>query len=79
MSKNDYIHLFCEAVKIGYFLRDQYLADIHYNKLSVTSFLNKIYDFNDYLTEYFDHRAKKFLDVKSNTLTTDVTYGGILR
>ena len=41
MSKNDYIHLFCEAVKIGYFLRDQYLADTHYNKLSVTSFLNK--------------------------------------
>ena len=29
MSKNDYIHLFCEAVKIGYFLRDQYLADSH--------------------------------------------------
>ena len=41
MSKNDYIHLFCEAVKIGYFLRDQYLADTHYNKLSVTSFLSK--------------------------------------
>ena len=41
MSKNDYIHLFCEAVKIGYLLRDQYLADTNYNKLSVTSFLNK--------------------------------------
>ncbi len=41
MSKNDYIHLFCEAVKIGYFLRDQYLADTHFNKLSVTSFLSK--------------------------------------
>jgi len=41
MHKNDYIHLFCEAVKIGYFLRDQYLADTHYNKLSLKSFLSK--------------------------------------
>ena len=41
MPKNDYIHLFCEAVKIGYFLRDQYLADTHYNKLTVESFLSK--------------------------------------
>ena len=41
MSKNDYIHLFCEAVKIGYFLRDQYLADINYNKLSAKRFLSK--------------------------------------
>jgi len=41
MTKNDYIHLFCEAVKIGYFLRDKYLADTHYNKLSVKSFLSK--------------------------------------
>ena len=41
MPKNDYIHLFCEAVKIGYFLRDQYLADTHYNKMSVESFLSK--------------------------------------
>ncbi len=40
MFKNDYIHVFCEAVKIGYFLRDQYLADGKYNKLSVTDFLN---------------------------------------
>ena len=41
MPKNDYIHLFCEAVKIGYFLRDQYLADTHHNKLSEISFLSK--------------------------------------
>ena len=41
MCKNDYLHIFCEAVKIGYFLRDQYLADPHFNKLSVTNFLNK--------------------------------------
>ena len=41
MSKNDFVHLFCEAVKIGYFLRDQYLADTQYNELSVTSFLSK--------------------------------------
>ena len=34
MTKNDYIHLFCEAVKIGYFLRDQYLADKKYYRLS---------------------------------------------
>ena len=39
MPKNDYIHLFCEAVKID-ILRDQYLADTHY-KLSEISFLSK--------------------------------------
>ncbi len=39
MSKTDYIHLFCEATKIGYFLRDEYLADSELNKLSVDHFL----------------------------------------
>ena len=40
MSKVDYTHLFCEAVKIGYYLRDQYLSDPEYNKLSVGLFLS---------------------------------------
>ncbi len=40
MSKNDFIHVFCEATKIGYFLRDEYLADSEMNKLSVDCFLN---------------------------------------
>ena len=40
ISKTDYTHVFCEAAKIGYFLRDQYLADPNYNKLSVDHFLN---------------------------------------
>ena len=40
MSKTDYIHVFCEATKIGYFLRDEYLADPELNKLSVDYFLN---------------------------------------
>ena len=40
ISKADYIHLFCEATKIGYFLRDEYLADPELNKLSVDHFLN---------------------------------------
>ena len=40
MSKTDYTHLFCEATKISYFLRDQYLADPELNKLSVNHFLN---------------------------------------
>ena len=45
MSKPDYIHVFCEAVKIGYYLRDQYLADPKVNKLSVERFLTaKIVD-----------------------------------
>lgn len=39
MSKADYIHVFCEATKIGYFLRDQYLADPELNKLTVDFFL----------------------------------------
>jgi len=40
MSKSNYIHVFCEATKIGYYLRDQYLADPELNKLSVNHFLN---------------------------------------
>ena len=40
MSKIDYTHIFCEATKIGYFLRDEYLADPEFNKLSVDYFLN---------------------------------------
>ena len=40
MSKIDYTHVFCEATKIGYFLRDKYLADPELNKLSVDYFLN---------------------------------------
>ena len=45
MSKANYIHVFCEATKIGYFLRDQYLGDPEYNKLSVDHFLkSKVID-----------------------------------
>ena len=40
-SKCDYIHIFCEATKIAYFLRNQYLADPQFNKLSINYFLNK--------------------------------------
>ena len=40
MSKADYMHLFSEAVKIGYFLRDEYLSEPDYNKLSIEAFLN---------------------------------------
>ena len=39
MSKTNYTHVFCEASKIGYFLRDQYLADPELNILSVDNFL----------------------------------------
>ena len=40
LSKADYTHVFCEAVKIGYYLRDQYLADPKFNRLSVSNFLS---------------------------------------
>ena len=40
ISKADYMHLFSEAVKIGYFLRDEYLSEPDYNKLSIEAFLN---------------------------------------
>ena len=40
MTKADYTHIFCEATKIAYFLRDQYLADPKLNKLSIDYFLN---------------------------------------
>ncbi len=59
MHKNDYIHLFCEAVKIGYFLRDKYLADTHYNKLSVTSFLSKK-SLEQYASKIDFNRAKLY-------------------
>ena len=50
MLKADYTHIFCEAVKIGYFLRDQYLSDPEYNKLSIESFLSsKMID--DYISK----------------------------
>ena len=39
MSKADYTYT-SEATKIGYFLRDKYLADPELNKLSVDYFLN---------------------------------------
>ena len=39
LSKADYMHIFCEASKIGYFLRDKYLSDFHNNKLSIEEFL----------------------------------------
>ncbi len=40
LSKTNFIHVFCEATKIGYFFRDKYLADPKLNKLSVNHFLN---------------------------------------
>ena len=57
MSKNDYVHVFCEAVKIGYFLRDQYLADSKFNKLSVTDFLNET-SFKEYAAKIDFEKAK---------------------
>lgn len=59
ISKADYIHIFCEATKIGYFLRDLYLADTEYNKLSVDHFLNsKIID--KYVSNIDMNNAKIF-------------------
>ena len=40
ISRADYTHIFCEATKIGYFLRDQFLSDPEFNKLTVDYFLN---------------------------------------
>ena len=44
MSKTNYTHVFCEATKIGYFLRDQFLADPEFNKLSVKVLTSKLID-----------------------------------
>ncbi len=45
ISKANYTHIFCEATKIGYFLRDLYLGDPKLNKLSIDYFLStKIID-----------------------------------
>ena len=59
MSKTNYTHIFCEATKIGYFLRDQYLADPELNKLSVGHFLNsKI--INKYASSINMNKAKNY-------------------
>lgn len=59
MSKVDYMHLFCEACKIGYYLRDKYLSDPNTNKLSIEKFAN-----SDLVDEYVSmidfKKAKKF-------------------
>jgi len=59
MSKTDYVHIFCEATKIGYYLRDQYLADPELNMLSVNYFLkSKILD--EYVSKIDMTVAKKY-------------------
>jgi len=59
MSKINYTHVFCEATKIGYFLRDQYLADPSLNKLSVDHFLSlKLLD--QYASNIDMNKAKFF-------------------
>ena len=59
ISEVDYIHIFCEATKIGYFLRDQYLADPDTNRLSVDQFLNsKILD--QYASSIDMNKAKTY-------------------
>ena len=57
ISKANYMHIFCEATKIAYFLRDQYLADPELNKLCVDHFLSsKILD--EYISKINMNRAK---------------------
>ena len=59
MSEAEYIHTFCEAVKIGYFLRDQYLADPEFNKLTVKNSLDsKVID--SYISKIDLNKAKIF-------------------
>ncbi len=59
ISKVDYMHIFCEACKIAYFLRDQYLADPQFNKLSVDFFLkSKILD--QYVSNIDMNKAKRY-------------------
>ncbi len=58
ISKADYTHIFCEATKIGYFLRDLYLAEAEYNRLSVDHFLN---------SEIIDQYASKIDMSKTKT------------
>lgn len=59
MSKTDYFHIFCEAVKIAYFLRDKYLADSQFNKLSLDYFLNNK-TFEEYASKIDLKKAKFF-------------------
>ena len=59
MSKSDYTHVFCESVKIGYYLRDQYLADPETNRLSVDQFLSaKMID--EYVSKIDMQKAKSY-------------------
>ena len=59
MKKADYIHVFCEAIKIGYFLRDEYLSDPKYSNFSVKSFFGSKM-LNDYVSKIDMNRAKLF-------------------
>lgn len=59
MSKINYTHVFCEATKIGYFLRDQYLADPEFNKLSIDYFMqSKLLD--QYASRIDMNKAKTY-------------------
>ncbi len=39
LSKSDYYHLFCEAVKLSYFLRDIYISDPKFNNIKYDELL----------------------------------------
>ena len=40
LSTSDYYHLFCEAVKLSYFLRDSYISDPKFNNIKYDELLN---------------------------------------
>ena len=53
------IYIFCEASKIGYFLRDKYLADPSCNKLSLEKFLDSK-TLDKYVSKIDMKKAKNF-------------------
>ena len=72
MSKTDYTHIFCEATKIGYFLRDEYLADPELNKLSVDYFLNS--NFLDQYVSTIDMKKAKIYSLSDFPDHPDTIY-----
>ena len=59
ISETDYLHIFCEASKIGYYLRDKYLADPSCNKLSLEKFLDSK-TLDKYVSKIDMKKAKNF-------------------
>ncbi len=76
LKKSDYYHLYCEAVKISYCIRDEYLCDPNFNNCNLKRLLNKnfirkysnLVDFekakNFKISDFPEHKDTIYLSVR---------------